>query len=145
MNTPRILAVDENPEIAQLEQALFQLHRYNVEVTVHPEEALRRIATRRYDVLVIGSPIIVGDRFFLDIVMSDFAAMLPATIIVTSHTRDASLLDRCKRAGVYAVISKPFDVYELAEVVSGCVANRGKPALTRWIGIPTRPNHVREP
>ena len=136
MKSSRILVVDENAEIAQLEHAMFRLHNHNVEVTVHAEEALRRLATRRYDVLVIGAPILVRGRYFLDILKAEFPTMLPCSIVVTWKSRDEEVLLRCERCRVYAVLAKPFDVEELSRVVDECIANECQPVPTKWIGVP---------
>lgn len=135
MKNSRILVVDENVEVAQLEQAMFGLHSQNVEVTVHAEEALRRLTTRKYDVLVVGAPIEVRDRYLLDILMTDHSPLLPSTIVVTWRRDDKTIIERCTRAGVYAVLGKPFDVEELSRVVAECIANDSHPIPTRWIGI----------
>lgn len=136
MNTPRILVIDENAEVAQLEHAMFEMHHYNVDVTVHAEEALRRLATRRYDVVVVGSPIVVDGRYMLDMIRESYASILSCTIVVTWKPDDAALLRRCRESRVYAVLAKPFDVEELSNVVAECIRNGCQPTETRWIGIP---------
>lgn len=136
MKTPRILVIDENAEVAQLEHAMFSMHHYNVDVTVDAEEALRRLETRRYDVVVIGFPIVVRGRYMLDIVREQFSYSLPCTIVVTWETTNVELLERCREAGVYAVVAKPFDVEELSSIVAECVRNDCQPCQTRWFGLP---------
>ena len=136
MRTPRILVVDENAEIAQLESAMFRMHHYNVEVTVHAEEALRRLATRRYDVLVLGLPIRVEGELLLNLIRERFDATPARMIVVTWQWRDIELMRRCKDAAVFAVVARPFDVDELAALVRACIDNDDAPSITRWVGIP---------
>lgn len=136
MHTPRILVVDENAAIAQLEHAMFELHRYNVDVTIDPDEALRRLRVRTYDVIVAGAPMRAGARYFLDLVTVECPSMIRSTIVVTTQVHDGQLMARCDRAGVFAVVAKPFDVAQLGDVVARCIASRtDATAPTQFIGI----------
>ena len=136
MKTPRVLVIDENAEVARLENAMFRLHNFNVDVTVDANEALRRLSTRHYDAHVVGAPLQISGQYLLDVLVKQFPALLPCTIVVTSKVRDTTVLERCRRSGVYAVLAKPFDVDELSRLVVECIANDCRPAATQWIGIP---------
>ena len=136
MKTPRILVVDENAEIAQLEHAIFRMNHYNVEVTVHAEEALRRLSTRRYDVLILGLPIRVDGQYLLSLIQERFDTTPAQTIVLTWQWRDTELMERCKDAGVFAVVAKPFEVDELSSLVRACIDNGDDAVITRWVGIP---------
>ena len=124
---PRILVVDDDPEIATMLTRALARHGYRIETSRSPDEALA---------LVQGDP--DYQAAFLDLVMPErdgaaLAAALRRLIpglplaLLTGYTH-SPLIEQAARAGV-AVFTKPVSIHELVEflTVAGLHARRDSP------------------
>ncbi len=114
-----VLVVDDEPDARALVQLVLQLDGANVETAASVEEALAIVAATPPDVLV--SDICMPGGSGYDLIQTlrslpDAAGAIPA-IAMTAFPASENA-DRALAAGFQAYLSKPFDPYALANVVS---------------------------
>lgn len=135
----RILIVEPYDDIASLEAALLSLRGHEVDVCSDPVEWMTKVRGGSYHAVLMGTP---DPRFdhdgFDDLLQPLSAHQLPRTILVTTQVDDEDLLTRAEHAGMFAVVGKPMAIADLANVVAACIANDGRPAETRRVGVAQR-------
>ena len=112
---PKILVVDDDPDILHLLKSVLEAYRFTVETATNGQEAVERVRA--------GVP----DGIFMDLrmpVMDGFEAMailrrefpdLTIVMLTASKTRD--IVQQARARGANECILKPFDPEELREVL----------------------------
>jgi CheY-like chemotaxis protein len=118
---PSVLLADDNEATCTLLTAL--LHRdFNVEAALDGAEAIERLRTRRYAVVLLDLRMPQADGFaVLDFLKEQQPAMLPRVLVVTAAV-SARDLQRAAAYGLCGVITKPFEVESLLATVKKCAS-----------------------
>lgn len=120
-----VLVVDDDAAIRRLLSTL--LHRANAEVETvgDGDDALARLQTRPYSVVILDLMMPKTDGFeVLDRVSESMPELLDR-IIVLSAASSKKLLELNSGKRVWRVIRKPFDIDDLLRSVADCAAQRG--------------------
>ena len=108
---PRVLIADAYREIRILESAIAAQCGCDVVVAGDASETLDHLENAAFDVLLLGSPIVMSSGAqVLNVIERELRQFAPRTIGVTTHVDDVALLRAAARARVFAVVAKPFDV-----------------------------------
>jgi CheY-like chemotaxis protein len=118
---PHILLADDNDATCTLITAL--LHRdYNVEVALDGQEAIDRLRTRRYAVLLLDLRMPHTDGFaVLDFLKEHQPKALASVLVVTAALTNREI-QRAESYGVCGIVPKPFEVETLLEAVKRCAS-----------------------
>lgn len=125
---PSVLLADDNEATCTLITAL--LHRdFNVEVALDGREAIERLRTRRYVVLLLDLRMPHTDGFaVLDFLKEHQPKVLASVLIVTAALTKREM----ERAGAYnvcAIVPKPFEIETLLAAVRKCASQDEGSAL----------------
>ncbi len=114
---PRILAVDDEPNIVRLIQVNLERHGYQVETANNGAQALAKIKANRPDLLVSDVMMPEMDGFeLLANVRRDPALMDLPVIMLTAKAQDKDVLEGYK-TGADMYLTKPFNPQELLSFV----------------------------
>ena len=119
---PYVLLADDNEATCTLLTAL--LHRdFNVEAAFDGQEAIERLRTRRYAVLLLDLRMPQPDGFaVLEFIEQHDRRQLRNVLVVTAAL-SAPEIARAKAFDICGIIGKPFDVDALLEAVKQCAAS----------------------
>ena len=114
---PRILAVDDEPNIVRLIQVNLERHGYQVETASNGAQALVKLRANRPDLLVsdVMMPEMDGFELLKNVRADPSLADLPV-IMLTAKTQDKDLLEGYAR-GTDMYLTKPFNPQELLQFV----------------------------
>ena len=118
--------MEDDPAIRRLVKMVLQREGYRVDVASDGLEAVLKLGVAEYDVIILDLMMPNLDGFAF---MSTLAANDPdrlRKIIVTSAASPGVIRDRMQGTPFF-VLSKPFDIAELAALVAGCVAAQKAP------------------
>ena len=115
---PRVLVVDDDPQVLKLLRVNFELEGYDVGFASNGEEALDAIASQRPDVLVcdVMMPGIDGLEVVRRLRADPKTASLPV-VVVSAKAQQADLADG-EVAGADAYVTKPFDPQDILDAVA---------------------------
>lgn len=111
MRAPHILFVDDDPDIRELVQVVLQTAGFRVSTSDNAAGVLQRIATERFDVLLLDywMPEVTGVELCRQIRAFDQSTpILICSGAVTQADREAAVL-----AGAQGFVSKPFSSRDL--------------------------------
>ena len=125
--TPRILLVDDTPEIAELLTFALRDHGYNVVATGYTVAIGEQLVAERADALVLDCSVFDMSESLFDMVRSEpVHADLPVVIISdTPEAADASL--RKREADHVLLIPKPFTGAQVARALGELLAAAPSP------------------
>jgi CheY-like chemotaxis protein len=114
----RVLVVDDDPHVLQLLRVNFELEGYDVDSANNGEEALKRIAAQKPDVLVcdVMMPGMNGLEVVERVRSEPTTAKLP--IVMVSAKAQQADLTAGGAAGADAYVTKPFDPQDLLDAVA---------------------------
>lgn len=120
----RILVVDDDKAIRDLLCAVLQRRSLEVDFASNGEEGLERLRESRYAIVLLDlmMPRLDGHAFIERLRELDLD---PQPIVLVISASDESDLRKLDRETVSAVIRKPFDIFELADVVTACIGSSG--------------------
>ena len=111
--SPRVLVVDDDPEIATMLARALTRHGYRIDTTSSPEEALARVeANRDYQAALLDLVMPERDGANLAAALRLKIPGLPLALL-TGYTR-SPLIPEAERAGV-AVFTKPVVIQDLVD------------------------------
>ena len=118
----RILVVDDDKAIRDLLCAVLQRRSHRVDIASNGEEGLARIRETRYALVLLDlmMPRLDGHAF-LDLLRE--LDLDPPPIVLVISASDDSDLRKLDRGIVSAIIRKPFDIFELADLVTACIGS----------------------
>ena len=114
---PRILAVDDEPNIVRLIQVNLERHGYQVETANNGAQALAKIKANRPDLLVsdVMMPEMDGMELLANVRRDPSLMDLPV-IMLTAKAQDKDVLEGYTR-GADMYLTKPFNPQELLSFV----------------------------
>jgi two-component system, OmpR family, alkaline phosphatase synthesis response regulator PhoP len=112
---PRILAVDDEPNIVRLIQVNLERHGYQVETANNGAQALAKIRENRPDLLVsdVMMPEMDGFELLSSVRRDPMLQDLPV-IMLTAKAQDANVMEGYSR-GADMYLTKPFNPAELLQ------------------------------
>ena len=122
---PRILAVDDEPNIVRLIQVNLERHGYEVETANNGVQALEKIRARRPDLVVSDVMMPEMDGFeLLSTIKRDPALEDLPIIMLTAKTQDKNVMEGYTR-GADMYLTKPFNPAELLAFVKRILQSSG--------------------
>ncbi|MBC8136554.1 MAG: response regulator [Fibrella sp.] len=120
---PRILAVDDEPNIVRLIQVNLERDGYTVETANNGAQALAKIRQNRPDLLVsdVMMPEMDGFELLANIRRDPMLADLPV-IMLTAKAQDRDVMEGYTR-GADMYLTKPFNPMELKQFVKRILAS----------------------
>jgi CheY-like chemotaxis protein len=121
---PRVLVVDDDPQVLRLLRVNFELEGYDVAAASSGKEALETIAAEAPDVVVcdVMMPGMDGFEVVRRIRSNEATAGLP--IVMLSAKAMGSDARKGLEAGADEYVTKPFDPAELIEVVARLLGSK---------------------
>jgi signal transduction histidine kinase/CheY-like chemotaxis protein len=119
---PRILVVDDEPQVVQIFHELLASRGYEVEVSHDGDDAIRRVTEGKFDLVLtdINLPGVDG----LEVVRAAKAADKDTCVIlITGYASTTTAIDAL-RQGAYDYITKPFDLWETAKAIERGLESR---------------------
>ncbi len=119
---PRILVVDDEPQVVQIFHELLVSRGYDVEVSHDGDDAIRRVTAGKFDLVLtdINLPGVDG----LEVVRAAKAADKDTCVIlITGYASTTTAIDAL-RQGAYDYITKPFDLWETAKAIERGLESR---------------------
>ncbi len=110
---PRILVVDDDPEIAKMLTRSLSRRGYVIDAVASPDEALARSAAEPYDAAILDLVMPVRDGADLAAALRAQSPGLPI-VLLTGYSR-SPLLKGAERQPATAVFTKPVAIAELAD------------------------------
>jgi CheY-like chemotaxis protein len=112
----QILVVDDDRDLAKLLAFGLRLHGYAAHDAANGKEALIILEERSFDAIVLdwNMPIMGGEQFLEQHQLRPASATRTPIIVITAH-RAAE--QRARQLGAAAVVTKPFNVKELVQVL----------------------------
>lgn len=125
---PRLLIADDEPSVRALLQMLFEQQGYEVTTARDGRDAVERACQSRPDVMIfdIQMPHLTGIEA-VEILRAEPGFEGVPVIALTAHIRDY-LPSTVSKAGFSHILTKPFDIPDLLEVVAS--AARGSLSAT---------------
>jgi CheY-like chemotaxis protein len=117
---PRILVVDDEPDVRELVEALLAGHGYEIDGADGGKVALERLAEHAYDLVVSDLRMPDVDGVALYRAVQTRPAPRPAMLFMSGFTNAAEFVPFLRETGT-PVVAKPFDVKELRSVVQRLV------------------------
>lgn len=116
-----VLIVEDDPAIRRLVKMVLEREGYRVDIAADGLEAVLMLGVSEYDAIILDlmMPNLDGFTFMNTLAENDPARL--RKIIVTSAASPTVIQDRMK-GEPFAVLSKPFDIQQLAERVKSCIA-----------------------
>ena len=116
-DTKTILVVDDDDGVRSLVRAVLRRHGHNVDTARDGAEALQKIREDTYSLVLLDlmMPKIDGLEVMRKI---EDEGIISHALIVVMTAADDSLIAQLDRRRVHGVIRKPFDIEELAEIVT---------------------------
>jgi CheY-like chemotaxis protein len=124
---PRVLVVDDDPQVLKLLRLNFELEGYDVVSATNGEEALELVRGDSPDVVVcdVMMPGIDGLEVVRRLRAHPDTVTLP--LVVVSAKAQRADVSEGLRLGADAYVTKPFDPIELLQVVADLLGKRGNP------------------
>ena len=121
---PRILVVDDTPLTRETLRLVLEADGYEVEVVEDPLEALERLRSPSFQLLITDyrMPGMTGFEL-LSIVREE---KIPCGVIVLTGHGDPQLALDCMKAGADDFVAKPIDSTELYNRVHACLGARSR-------------------
>jgi DNA-binding response OmpR family regulator len=123
---PRVLVVDDDPQVLKLLRLNFEMEGYDVLSASNGAEALELVRADSPDAVVcdVMMPEIDGLEVVRRLRAHPDTAALPLVVVSAKAQRDD--VKEGLRLGADAYVTKPFDPSELIEVVGDLLSKRGK-------------------
>lgn len=108
---PRILVVDDDRLIRSLLTSIFEMHGVACVAAAGGEEALHRLETEEFDLVLLDLMMPGVSGFDVLDAMRSLPPPHPPVMIATAAS--PAVIERVERSRVAAILAKPFDVDEL--------------------------------
>lgn len=135
MSALKALVVDRDAAVGTLLATLLRVRGVEPALARDGESALGLVHELDPDVIVLGSPVWLrgGDKLVIEALHALSPDLPRRTIVLISHLRSRDLLQRCSATHPCAIVAKPFNIEDIAELIVKC--GRREIAATTWIGI----------
>ena len=118
--TREILVVEDDRAIRRLLKMVLQREGYRVQEAADGAEAVTKLGTSEYDVIVLDLMMPNLDGFAFINTLADGDAARLKKIIVTSAASNSVIQDRM-RGAPFDTLPKPFDLKDLVARVRACI------------------------
>ena len=115
----RVLVVDDDEAIRKLIAAILRRRSFHVDTVANGEEALRKLAEQPYEIMLLDLMMPKVDGY--TVIDTVYEQKIDVEIVVVTAA-GASQVKAIDRTLVRSVISKPFDVTQLVDIVSSVCA-----------------------
>jgi CheY-like chemotaxis protein len=115
----RILAVDDEPAVNEMLQAVFTELGYAVRCAVDGSEALESVPIFKPDVVVLD--LLMPEMSGLEVLQRLRQQRPKLPVVILSGSQDAALVRRSIESGAFDVLRKPCDIDVLAGVVAAAI------------------------
>ncbi|SFS88309.1 response regulator [Brevundimonas viscosa] len=105
----RLLFVDDDPILREFAQVNLESPATHVDVAAGGEEALQRMASQRYDLILLDLEMPGVDGFTVLERMRADPALREAPVIVQTGREDVEAIDRCFHLGATSFVMKPLN------------------------------------
>lgn len=131
----RILVVDDDQAIRNLLCAVLKRRGLEVDYAENGADGLARLAERPYALLLLDlmMPLVDGHMFLQS--LRDME-LQPRPVVLVISASDESDLRRLERGSVSAIIRKPFDIFELADLVEASIESLSSNTCTDSETVP---------
>lgn len=122
MTRGSVLLVDDEPKIRQALMAALRDEGHEVSATGSPQEALRLLGERPFDLLVVDNlmPEMNGLELIREVVGGSGAAERPQILMITAHATVQSAIEAMK-LGALDYLQKPFEIDEFLVVAARAI------------------------
>ena len=122
MTRGSVLLVDDEPKIRQALLAALRDEGHEVSATGSPQEALRLLGERPFDLLVVDNlmPEMSGLELIREVVGGSGAAERPQILMITAHATVQSAIEAMK-LGALDYLQKPFEIDEFLVVAARAI------------------------
>jgi CheY-like chemotaxis protein len=127
--TLSVLVIDDDAAIRRLITTLLKRANADVESVPDGRDALARLGSRPYSVIILDLMMPAVDGFgVLERVSETMPELLKRIIVLTAVSQN-TLTKLDAETQVWRVIRKPFDIDDLVRSVADCAAQRGSQQL----------------
>lgn len=136
-----VLVVDDDDAIRNLLSAVLRRKNLSVTTARDGEEALERVAGKTFGLILLDlmMPRLNGHAFLAR--LRESGACHPIILVISAG--DEADLRKVDRKMVTAIVRKPFDVFELASLVTDCLAHRAESRAAESTGSPATSSEPR--
>lgn len=129
-----VLVVDDDDAIRNLLSSVLRRKKLSVVTARDGEEALEKIADQTFGLILLDlmMPRLDGHAFLAR--LRESGACHPIILVISAG--DEEDLRKVDRAMVTGIVRKPFDIFELASLVTDCLAHRAEGRAADSIGSP---------
>ena len=120
----RVLIVDDDPEVRTILATALRQKALNVEMAVDGREAIERLRTNAYAVVLLDLMMPHIDGFGVLDAIHNGVANPPVVLVVTGASRQ--LIEQIDTQRIHGIVRKPFDPLEVAAIVASCADVRGR-------------------
>ncbi len=113
--TPHILLVDDNESILETIEIVLKYHSFQVSTATNASRAQLLLENEQPELILLDKVLKVGDGCQICRWIKLCRQVPPIAVIMFSAYNH--LKDECLAAGADAFLSKPFDLYELRDVI----------------------------
>lgn len=139
-NKASILVVDDEPQIAEMISASLQLHGYAVSVVYDGNQAVKKIASEKFDLVITDIQMPGMDGITALGEMKKIDPELEV-IIATGHGTMGTAI-QSMRKGAFDYLHKPFEIKELLAVVGKALEKRKFNDITKAIFSTIKPEEL---
>ncbi|HEY2093549.1 MAG TPA: response regulator [Thermoanaerobaculia bacterium] len=111
----RVLVVDDDEAIRKLIAAILRRRSFVVDTVANGEEALRKLAEHHYSLMLLDLMMPRVDGYTVIERVNEQKIDVEIVVVTAAGASQVNAIDRTRVRGV---ISKPFDVTQLVEVVT---------------------------
>lgn len=114
-----VLVIDDDPSILGMVQTVLRRKDFDVAVATSGNEAIARLAERRYDAVVLD--LFMDDGTGEDVLTALAVQQPDVKCVVIISATSAARIAKTDMANVTAKLRKPFDIEELVAAVQQCM------------------------
>ncbi len=143
-----ILLIDDNQAVARAMEIAFRIAGHRIEVAITPEDAFSRLATHRYDAILLDMNFTAGESSgeeglaCLARIMADDPGV--RVVVITAHS-GIRIAVAAMQAGACDFAMKPWRNAELIAKVEGAIARNLPPGYPSDASTAPRPAAPQEP
>lgn len=123
--TPRILLVEDDPDNAEIAMLACRSVGYEIEHAANGQEALDRLRHEPFDLVLVDLLMPGMDGVELTRVIRQQPALAHLPVIGVTAAVHAEALERLWAAGIDQLVTKPYRIHTLQEVVHLLLARQG--------------------
>jgi CheY-like chemotaxis protein len=120
----RVLVVDDDREVRRILVAALRRKALTIDEAASGREALDLLREHSYSVVLLDVMMPDGNGF--GVLSAIDAESLNAPVVLVISGAERRVLDQLDSKRIHGIVRKPFDPYEVAEVVAACADIRGR-------------------